>query len=198
MHFSWNIQFSSDFHQIWTEDPLCMYQHILSCIKQIMFAHTTISFHISSKSCLQVLPCCFTYQANYVLPYHFLYHTNLVSALPYPFLYQANHVCAYYHILSCIKQIMFASTTMLFHISSKLCTTISFLVSHKSCVSALPYPFLYQANHVCTYYHILSCIKLYHVCKYDHVVPRIKKIMNYHIISCIKQIMCERLGFIVI
>ena len=173
MHFSRNIQFSSNFHQNWTEDPLCMYQHILPCIKQIMFAHTTISFHVSCKLCLQVhTTMLFHISSKLCTTISFLVsHKSCVSALPYPFLYQANHVCAYYHILSCIKQIMFASTTMLFHVSSKLCTTISFLVSYKSCVSALPYPFLYlqvlpccftyqenyelpyhflyQANHVC-------------------------------------------------
>ena len=117
-------------------------------------------------------------------------------------MYQAHHVCAYYHILSHIKQIMFATTTMLFHVSSKLCTTISFLVSHKSCVSALPYPFLYQANHVCAYYHILSCIKqimfasttmLFHipskyVLSYHFLYHTNLAWVHCHILSCIKKI----------
>ena len=56
-------------------------------------------------------------------------------------------LCANYHIISCIKQIMLASTTR------------SFPVSSKSCLQVLPGRFPYPANHVWVYYHILSDIK---------------------------------------
>ena len=76
---------------------LCANYHIISCIKQIMLASTTRSFPVSSKSCLQVLPGRFPYQAN--------------------------HVWVYYHIFSDIKQIMcklvFLCWNVILHSSKK-------------------------------------------------------------------------------
>ena len=105
--FSENLQFSSIIKKFGQKDrtlllfihlsSLCSNYHIISCIKQIMLASTTRSFPVSSKSCLQVLPGRFPYQAN--------------------------HVWVYYHIFSDIKQIMcklvFLCWNVILHSSKK-------------------------------------------------------------------------------
>ena len=108
--FSENFQISSIIKKLGQKDrtlllfihlsSLCTNYHIISCIKQILLTSTTRSFPVSSKSCLQVLPCHFPYQANHTckccttmsFP---MSSKSCVSVLPYPFRYQANHMCKF-------------------------------------------------------------------------------------------------------
>ena len=93
-----------------------------SCYSSIfpLFAQTTISFHVSNKSCLQVLPGHFPYQAN--------------------------HACKYYHGVSRIKQIMCECTTISFQISSKSCVNLRFYVGMLFCIQVKGSIFRFRAQ----------------------------------------------------
>ena len=123
--FSENLQFSSIIKKFGQKDrtlllfihlsSLCANYHIISCIKQIMLASTTRLFPVSSKSCLQVLPCHFPYQAN--------------------------HVWVYYHILSDIKQII--CVNLHFYVGMLLCIQVKGSI-FRFRVQGSKFPFLFN------------------------------------------------------